>query len=59
MMADEKLALIYSKMPLEEAACRIDSLRKNELANCKAANEMTLDEFFEKVLAKLIENQKA
>ena len=55
MMADEKLLSIYKKLPLEESACRLDALRKNELANCKTANEITIDEFFEKALAKVKE----
>ena len=55
MMADEQLLSIYKHLPLEDTACRLDLLRKNELVNCKAAKEMSLDEFFEKALAKVKE----
>ena len=55
MMADEQLLSIYKYLPLEDTACRLDMLRKNELANCKTANEMSLNEFFEKALAKVKE----
>ena len=57
MMADEQLLSIYKYLPLEDTACRLDLLRKNELVNCKAAKEMSLDEFFEKALAKVKEHK--
>ena len=57
MMADEQLLSIYKHLPLEDTACRLDLLRKNELVNCKAAKEMSLDEFFEKALAKVKEHK--
>lgn len=59
MMADEKLSTAYQKLSLEEVACRLDSLRKNELATCKAANEMTPDEFFTKALEQIAKSHTA
>lgn len=55
MKTDTELFSIYTQMPMEEAANRLNYLRHNELINCKAPKDMTPDEFFEKSFEKLVE----
>ena len=58
LINDRKIFSIYKKMPVEEAAVRLNNLRNNELANCKVVDGMTPDKFFNDVMAKIVENSK-
>ena len=53
---DKDLYTIYTHMPLEEAAVRVNNIRTKELANCKVENNITPDKLFDDVLTKIIEN---
>ena len=58
VMNNPKLFNYYKKMPVEEAAIRVNNLRNNELANCKVEKEITADKFFNDVVAKIVENSQ-
>lgn len=58
MKADPELFSIYTRMPLEEAANRLNYISRNDLAKCRD-EKMTAGKFFEKMFEELVKKTQS